>query len=90
MSYTLFSNDGPVDHIASIQGLADVVEFINRLRVWGPLKEFLDNGETYDVQGCIKDITQYIPYATNPDVKSTLLTIQNALQRAKGWAAIGD
>lgn len=90
MSYTLVSVNGPGDHIASVQGMADLIAFLDNLRVWGPLKDFLAEGETSQIPEVLRDITMYVPLATNQDVKKTLLTLKSALEKVNGWAAIGE
>lgn len=90
MSYTLFSKQGPVDHLASVQGLDNLITFLQKLKAWGPLKDFLDDGETTDIPAVLKDITMYLPYATNPDVKATMLHMKDCLEKSSKWAGISE
>lgn len=90
MSYTLFNQSGPIHHIASVQGMNDILDFIEKMRVWGPLKDFLETGETANPQGVAKDITMYLPYCSNSDVKATLLQLKEGMEKAGNWAGLSD
>ncbi len=90
MSYSLFGNQGHIQPIASVGGMNDLLDFVERLRVFGPLKEFLDYGETSNVKGVIDEITVFLPYCSNPGVKSTLLELKQGLEKVQGTAVISE
>lgn len=90
MSYTLFDKRGPVHYIGSIGGMNDLLDFVAKLRTSGPLKEFLDGGETRDMQGVIGEITALIPNCSDPSVKTTLLELKKGLAKSRGVAIISD
>lgn len=90
MSYSLFGDQGHIGQIASVGGMNDLLDFVTRVRVWGPLSTFLDVGGTSDVKGVIDEITQFTPYATDPNVKDTLLNLKEMLSKVKGTAIISD
>jgi hypothetical protein len=91
MSYSLVdTSKGPVAHLASVGGMNDLLDFVQRLRVWGPLSNFLNTGETADVQGVINEITQFAPYCTDANVKDTLLNLKQGLEQVQGTAMIVD
>jgi hypothetical protein len=90
VSYTLVDAKGPVKQIASVIGMEDLLKFVERLGVWGPLKDFLDTGESYDIDGILKDISMYLPKATSPGVQSVLRHMQEGLLQSKGYVVITD
>lgn len=90
MSYTLFDKRGPVHYIGSIGGMKGLLDFVAKQRTSGPLKEFLDRGETRDMQGVIGEITALIPYCRNRGMKIMLLELKKGLARSKGVAIISD
>lgn len=91
MSYSLVDKDkGPILHLASVGGMNDLLDFVTRVSVWGPLSDFLNKGETSDIPGVINDITQFAPYATDPNVRDTLLHMKQGLEKIKGEALIAE
>jgi len=92
MSYVIASAQGEVGFLASVQGLNDVVDFVERVTKRGPLTEFLETGQTENIPEVIKELGLLIPYATNLDVKATLTVLRNNLEKAQpnGWAMISE
>jgi hypothetical protein len=91
MSYSLTDGQGVhITQIASVGGMNDLLDFVSRLRVWGPLNNFLETGETENPLQVIADITQFVPYATDPNVRDTLLNLKQGLEKVKGVALICD
>jgi hypothetical protein len=90
MSYSLFSKDKHIDHLASVVGMNDLLDFVLRTVKSGPLLDFINKGETSDIQGTIRDIDTYLPYATNSEVKDILLNLKTGLGQIKGTAIISD
>jgi hypothetical protein len=90
VSYTLFDKRGPVHYIGSIGGMNDLLDFVAEQHASGPLKEFLDAGETRDMQGVIRDITALIPHCSNPSIRATLLQLKKGMAKSKGVAIISD
>jgi hypothetical protein len=64
VGYTLFDQQGPVRYLASVGGMNDLLDFVSTQRTLGPLKEFLDSGETQNMQAVIGDITALFHVAT--------------------------
>jgi hypothetical protein len=91
MSYSLFGEqEGHIGQVASVGGMNDLLDFVARVRVWGPLSTFLERGITSDVPGVISEIKQFLPFCTDPNVKSTLQGLQQGLEKIKGTAIISD
>jgi hypothetical protein len=90
VSYSLFDKRGEVQYLGSIGGMNDLLDFVEKHRTSGPLKEFLDLGETRDMQGVIGEITALIPYCRNRGMKIMLLELKKGLARSKGVAIISD
>ena len=86
MSYSLVDSTGFTSHIASVGGMNDLLDFVTRFRVWGPLSTFLDTGETNDIPAVIKDIVEFVPYVSDPSVRSTLLNLKQALEKSYRWS----
>jgi hypothetical protein len=90
MAYNLADDNGTIDQIASVGGMNDLLTFVQRLRVSGPLSDFINTGQTSDVQGVITEIGLIVPYCTDPSVKDTLLNLKESLGAVKGTAHIID
>jgi hypothetical protein len=89
MAYTLVDTKaGRIGQIASVGGMNDLLDFVQRLRIWGPLNNFLNLGETDNPKGVIEEITLFTPYCTDPNVKDTLLNLKEMLSKAQGLVMI--
>jgi hypothetical protein len=89
MSYSLYDTaQGPVLHLASVGGMVDLLDFVERFPKFGPLSNFLTMGETNDVKGVLAEVTQLIPYCTDPNVRSTMENLKQGLEKVKGEARI--
>lgn len=91
MSYSLFDSQGVhISQVASIGGMNDVLDFVDRFPKWGPLSNFLNTGETSDVLGVLNEIKFLVGYATDPGVRETLLELAVNLEKVKGPAIISE
>ena len=92
MSYSLLDvkKGHPTMLLASVGGMKDMLDFVRRTTLRGPLSDFLNTGKTDNVKGVITDITQYAPYCTDASVNDTLLRLKEGLEQIQGSAMIVD
>ena len=90
MGYTLYDVDGYVDVLGSAHALWVLLLGIEKIDKTGLLYDFVVTGKTRDPEGVIEDIVKILPQINDVNVKSSLETLQEKLQKCKEIALIED
>lgn len=90
MTYVMYDAAGTLGDIASIQGYRALSLTVRSLKAAGPIIDFLDDGNTTDMQGVITDIDNIMPRISNSEVKSTLQNLRDKLSKAEEIAIVSQ
>lgn len=91
MSYYLADRNGYVSELASISGLAEMKMFVGKfLSSTTPLMEFLDDGQTTEMQLVSRDIQFVLGFVSDQSIRHTLQELQHNLGKAKEIAIVAQ
>jgi hypothetical protein len=90
MSYIICDVNGYVSELANIHTYALAIKFIDSFAGVAPLKNFIDEGKTEDMEGTLKALNSIMPYATDEAVKLTLNNMKEGLEKSKEVAIISQ
>jgi hypothetical protein len=82
MGYCLYSEDGYVQDVASIGGWSDLCDFANA-HGGRSVKAFVNNGETANIHGVLKDIDSLLLKVRARDVQIVLEGLKKGLTKIK-------
>jgi hypothetical protein len=88
MSYFLVSENGYVGDVASINGYAEMCTVVRTIKPYGHLAEFLNDGQTRDIQEVIRDIEDIVSHITIQSVRNTLEELKGNLGKVTELAII--
>ncbi len=83
MSYSLFSEAGYLQDVASISGWLDLITAIDKITLVGPLHDFLNTGTTTEPQAVIKEINDILPSINDISTRNVLEGLVEGLKKVK-------
>ncbi|MFZ2655547.1 MAG: hypothetical protein WAX69_11515 [Victivallales bacterium] len=89
MSYFLADVNGYVGELASNRGLMDMTSHIEKHKKLKKLNKFINNGETEDMKGVLKDL-KMLPSSGDPNIDITIKELKSLLRKASEIAIITD
>lgn len=88
MSYSLFSENGYIDDVATVGGWWVLIQEVAKVRSSGALRKFLDDGKTTKIKEVINEIDNILPEIKDDNSRRVLEGLKTGLQKVKEVAIV--